>query len=59
MWLAVFFFWREGEGGFFSFPSSHYLKHVSDSSVSGILKTKETVLSREEKLNSLSTSVLE
>lgn len=59
VWLSFFLFWKQGEGGFFFFPSSHSLKHVSDPSVFGTMKTKETVLSREEKLNSLCTSVLD
>lgn len=46
--MACFFlFWKEGEGAF-SFPSSHCLKHVSDPSVSGTLKTKETTVTWKE-----------
>lgn len=40
------------------FPSSHCLKHVSDPSLSRTLNTEETVLSHEERRNSLCTSVL-
>lgn len=55
-WLAFSLSGGRGRRPFF-FLSSHCLKHVSDPSVSGTLKAKETVPSREEKLNSLCTSV--